>query len=140
MAHCASAMRLRKCAAAILYRDGRVLLGKRQSDRDFYPDLWDVFGGHCEGDELPEDTLLRELNEELGIIPTGFTLLTVLDDPEPQKHGEYEYHLYLVTEWDGIPSNRSNSEHSEIAWFAIPAAMELDLAHPSYPSIFGSIA
>ena len=32
----------------------------------FYPGVWDLFGGHIEGKESPEDALRREAMEELG--------------------------------------------------------------------------
>ena len=32
--------------AAILVREDKILLGKRAPSRDFYPNVWDMFGGH----------------------------------------------------------------------------------------------
>jgi 8-oxo-dGTP pyrophosphatase MutT (NUDIX family) len=31
------------------------------------PDHWDLFGGHLEGDENPEQALVREVREEVGV-------------------------------------------------------------------------
>ena len=44
-------------SAGILFQDGRILLGKRSANRDFYPNVWDLFGGHSEKKETPEETL-----------------------------------------------------------------------------------
>ncbi len=56
---------------AFIVSDGRVLLGLRAHDRDFYPGVWDVFGGHVEVGESKEAALRRELDEELGIAPAS---------------------------------------------------------------------
>src|ERR671922_1793664 len=49
-----------------------ILLGKRSASRADYPGVWDVPGGHCEPGETPEQTLVRELQEELGVTPTAW--------------------------------------------------------------------
>lgn len=52
--------------AAIIVRDGRVLVTRRRPDVP-YPDLWEFPGGKMEPGEDPRDCLIRELREELGI-------------------------------------------------------------------------
>jgi 8-oxo-dGTP pyrophosphatase MutT (NUDIX family) len=37
--------------AALNIRSGRVLLGHRSGQREFYPNVWDLFGGHIEPSE-----------------------------------------------------------------------------------------
>lgn len=34
-----------------------------------FKNCWTLFGGHVEGDETPEEALLRELHEELALVP-----------------------------------------------------------------------
>ncbi|OYN98759.1 hypothetical protein CGZ95_11820 [Enemella evansiae] len=41
-------------AVAALVRDGRVLLAHRHPERRWYPDCWDLVGGHVEPGETPE--------------------------------------------------------------------------------------
>jgi hypothetical protein len=38
--------------AAVLVRDGRVLLCHRSPGREWFPNVWDLPGGHVEADEL----------------------------------------------------------------------------------------
>jgi hypothetical protein len=45
-------------------------------------------------------------------------------------------HFYLVTAWAGRPVNRQPEEHSEIRWFTLEQAAQLDLADPGYPELF----
>jgi 8-oxo-dGTP diphosphatase len=126
------------CASGILLKDNRILLGKRSPNQDFYPNVWDTIGGHCEGNENPEQTLIRELKEEIGIIPVAYVHIAILDEPEPTIRGNYQYHIYLVTSWNGSPENLSQ-EHSELKWFKIEDAKKLELAHLKYPGLFENI-
>lgn len=51
---------------AIILVDGKVLLGKRASGEG--ANKYDLVGGKPEGNESPEDAVVREVNEELGIL------------------------------------------------------------------------
>lgn len=130
---------MKTAACAIVLRGSKVLLGKRSPLRKLYPNVWDLFGGHCEERESPEQALARELKEELGIVPTRFREIGVLDEPNVEARGEYRYHLYLVTDWTGAPCNHQPHEHSEIRWFSFEDALGLDLAHPHYPLLLKQI-
>lgn len=48
-------------------RNDHVLLCHRHPQRRWYPNVWDLPGGHVEPHEDPRDALERELREELGI-------------------------------------------------------------------------
>ena len=130
---------MKTAACAILLRGRKILLGKRSPCRKFYPNVWDLIGGHCEDRESPEQTLLRELKEDLGITPTKFQKISILEEPNIEAYGAYQYHVYLVTDWHGVPRNQQPQEHSEILWFAIEDALGLELAHPHYPVLFKEI-
>lgn len=126
--------------AAVLVREDKILLGQRSRTRDFYPDVWDVFGGHIEQDERPEQTLIRELHEELDITPLQWTELEIIKE-SISEHGDmpsYDVigYFYHVTAWKGTPINRQPEEHSTIQWFSYDEAVKLDLAHPAYPRLF----
>ena len=126
--------------AAILVREDKILLGQRSPTRDFYPDVWDVFGGHIEPDEQPEKTLIRELQEELDITPTRWRELEILRESVPETNEmaahDLVVHFYCVSEWVGSPVNRQLQEHSLIQWFSYDEAVQLKLAHHSYPGLF----
>jgi mutator protein MutT len=118
--------------AALIIQSQQILLGQRSPTRQFYPDVWDVFGGHMEPGEAQPETLTRELGEELGIMPTQWTYLETLTKPGEQL----TVHLYLVTAWQGMPGNRQPEEHSRIGWFSLAEATQLRLADPVYPTLF----
>lgn len=128
-----------RCALAILSRQHQVLLGRRALCQSFYPDTWDLIGGHCEGSETPEETLVRELQEEIGITPTDFRKIGILKEPNLEIYEPREHHVYLVLRWSGSPRNKQPQEHSKIQWFRTEEAERLELAHPSYPTLFKKI-
>ena len=119
-----------------LLRDGnRILLGHRSPRRRWYPDVWDLPGGHVEPGELPGAALARELREELGIdiaAPTGPPMQEVRADT-------FDMQIWLIEAWAGSPANAAPDEHDAIAWFTEDALGELSLAHDSYLAIFSKI-
>jgi mutator protein MutT len=126
--------------AAIIIQGDRLLLGQRAPGRVFYPNVWDVFGGHIEPGEHPDQTLVRELQEELDITPTHWMELETIRESVPQHDDipahDLVVHLYRVRDWLGTPVNMQPHEHSLIQWFSYAQALQVELAHPSYPRLF----
>ena len=54
----------------LMRRGGRALLVHRAPGRRWYPDCWDLPGGHVEDGETQAEALRRELGEELGVTAT----------------------------------------------------------------------
>ena len=52
-----------------------VYLQKRSKDATRLPGHFGFFGGHAQGNESPEETLGREIQEELTLAPDGHQLL-----------------------------------------------------------------
>ncbi|MFW3147008.1 MAG: (deoxy)nucleoside triphosphate pyrophosphohydrolase [Thermoplasmatota archaeon] len=53
--------------AAVILKDGRILIAQRLPDSRFEPSKWEFPGGKVDFGEHPEEALKRELREELGI-------------------------------------------------------------------------
>ena len=104
------------CSACIIYKDGKVLLEKRADNGKFA-----ICGGFMEKGETPFETLKRELNEELGIIPTNYELMGVLSGKDLHfiyKNGDEVYiveTLFLVTDYEKISDN-TDGEVLETIW------------------------
>lgn len=115
-----------RVAAGLLVADGRVLLGHRHPRRPHYPDCWDAVGGHIEPGESPEQALVRECREEIGVTVTrahAADVEAISDD--------LELHAFVVDRWEGTPANLAPEEHDDLAWFGPEELACLRLAHPS---------
>ena len=124
------------CAGGLILNHGRILLGLRAPASKIYPNVWDVFGGHVEGDETVEEALVRELGEELDITPTRFKFLATFSEPDPQRNGHCLYHIYKVTSWSGPGPRLRGAEHTEIRWHTLDEALALNLAASEYKTLF----
>src|SRR5215475_5236683 len=74
-------------ACALIDTDGRLLIAQRPQGKPM-AGLWEFPGGKIENGERPEDTLIRELKEELGIIVNDACLapLTFASHRYPNFH------------------------------------------------------
>jgi mutator protein MutT len=108
----------------VLVDGDRVLMCHRHPDRQWYPNIWDLPGGHIEPGEQPHEALVRELEEELGI---------VVDLPaiEPSRtltpEAGLTIHVWVIRSWSGEVCNRAWHEHDSIGWFRAGEVAELDL-------------
>jgi len=118
-----------RIAVAALVRDGLVLLVHRHPSRRWYPDCWDLVGGHVEPDESPHQAVIRECLEELGV-RVHEPLLIPMTVSDPTLNG----HAFLVRRWDGEPVNAAPEEHDDLRWFRPRDLPSLTMAHPGSPS------
>lgn len=89
-------------AAALVRPDGAILLQKRPAGKAM-AGLWEFPGGKIEPGETPEAALVRELEEELGIVISGAALEPISFATEAQGDAHMLLLLYLVRQWQGEP-------------------------------------
>jgi 8-oxo-dGTP diphosphatase len=99
-------------AAALVDSDGRVLIAKRPTGKSM-AGLWEFPGGKVEIGETPEECLIRELNEELGIKVTHACLAPFVFTSHAYESFHLLMPLYLVRRWQGFVTAH---EHEAIAW------------------------
>src|SRR5262245_13693190 len=87
-------------ACALVDPDVRVLLAQRPAGKPM-AGLWEFPGGKVEAGERPEETLIRELKEELGIAVKegGLARVTIASHSYPDFH--LLMPLYVCRRWDG---------------------------------------
>lgn len=99
-------------ACALIDADGRVLIAQRPAGKAM-AGLWEFPGGKVDPDERPEDALIRELEEELGIIVNEACLAPLTF----ASHSYDDFHLlmplYVCRRWEGIVSPQ---EGQRLAW------------------------
>jgi 8-oxo-dGTP diphosphatase len=88
-------------ACALLDSDGRILLAQRPEGKSL-AGLWEFPGGKVEKGETPEETLVRELQEEIGIV----TKIACLAPLTFASHTYESFHLlmplYVCRRYEGI--------------------------------------
>jgi 8-oxo-dGTP diphosphatase len=98
------ALRLKLVVAAVIVREGRVLICQR-TEQQAFPLQWEFPGGKVEaGEELPA-ALRRELCEELGISATVGAEFATVRHQYAEGLG-VELHFFRVREFEGAIENR----------------------------------
>ncbi|EAP89909.1 NTP pyrophosphohydrolase [Oceanicaulis sp. HTCC2633] len=100
-------------ACALVDPDGRVLLARRPEGKQ-HAGLWEFPGGKVEPGESPEQALVRELREELGIEPCEQCLQPFAFASEKlETGGHLLMPLFVCRRWDGFIRP---TEGQAIAW------------------------
>jgi 8-oxo-dGTP diphosphatase len=120
-------------ACALIDPDKRVLIAQRPAGKPL-AGLWEFPGGKVEEGETPEDTIIREMAEELSIRVTKPCLAPFTF----ASHNYEEFHilmpLFVCRRWEGIPFPL---EAQALRWvranrlrdFPMPAADEPLISH-----------
>jgi 8-oxo-dGTP diphosphatase len=123
-----------RVATAVLVNSNRVLLCHRHPNRGWYPNVWDIPGGHIEDDETPAEAVVRELREELDVtIRLNSTTPFRIYDPAP----DLTLHAWVITEWSGDITNLAPDEHDEIRWFDHDELVGIELADDALSGLLG---
>ena len=119
-------------ACAIIYREnGDILLCKRTS-LSLFPNKWEFPGGKSEENELPIQTVYREIYEELSIIPNNASLFHSATYSYPNS---ISVHLsfFTITSWQGT---LQNNVWSEIQWVPVHSLHLYDILEGNKDVIF----
>lgn len=92
-------------ACALVDSDGRVLLAQRPEGKSM-AGLWEFPGGKVEPGETPEDTIVRELSEELGIATKKACLAPLAFASHEYEHFHLLMPLFVCRRYWGIPQAR----------------------------------
>jgi 8-oxo-dGTP diphosphatase len=99
-------------ACALVDADGRVLIAQRPAGKAM-AGLWEFPGGKIEPGEPPEQSLVRELKEELGIVVKVACLAPLAFASHPYPDFHLLMPLYICRRWEGTVTSQ---EGQKIAW------------------------
>jgi 8-oxo-dGTP diphosphatase len=108
-------------ACALVDADKRVLIAQRPEGKTL-AGLWEFPGGKVEPGERPEQTLIRELHEEIGIT-VGEACLAPLTFA---SHAYDDFHLlmplYICRRWEGQVIAREGQNLAWVRAYKMPPA------------------
>lgn len=107
--------------AAVIERDGRVLVGQRRPGGN-HPLKWEFPGGKVEANETPEAAVVRELTEELGIRASIREEITRYEYQYPGR-SRILLIFYRVVDFEGEPKNL---DFQQLQWVLPGNLRELD--------------
>ena len=118
-------------ACALVDTDGRILLAQRPEGKSM-AGLWEFPGGKVEPGETPEETVIRELHEELGIV----TRVACLAPLTFASHAYDDFHLlmplFICRRFEGIPQGR---EGQALKWVRAKALRDYPMPAADEPLI-----
>ena len=94
-------------AVVLLDPDGRILIAQRPEGKSM-AGLWEFPGGKVEPGETPEEALVRELQEELGVTPRPTSLTPLSFASHSYDYFHLLMPLYRCRRWDGPAVAREN--------------------------------
>jgi 8-oxo-dGTP diphosphatase len=118
-------------ACALIDADGRVLIAQRPPGKSM-AGLWEFPGGKVEAGERPEESLIRELKEELGIVVKEECLapLTFASHRYPDFH--LLMPLYVCRRWEGLVAAQ---EGQQLKWVRPTALRDYPMPPADEPLI-----
>lgn len=114
--------------AAIIVRDGRILLGERIGSHGAH--TWATPGGHLEFGESIEACAARETLEETGLVVSSFKKLGFTNDVFEQDNKHYITLFVVGTSDEGEPQVMEPNKCKQWQWCALddlPAPLFLSL-------------
>lgn len=118
---------MRRVVACVLIKDGKFVLQHRDNNTTYYPNTWGFFGGHIEGGEKPEDAVVREIKEELGLdITPTFVRHQIHDSPS----GPVERFVFTApVTLSEAQLRKQQTEGDGLGIFTIEEIRKLELVH-----------
>ena len=115
-------------ACALVDADKRVLIAQRPEGKTL-AGLWEFPGGKVEAGERPEETLIRELDEELGIAVQELCLAPLTFASHAYETFHLLMPLYACRRWDGFVQPREGQalkwvRPRDLASYPMPPADE----------------
>jgi 8-oxo-dGTP diphosphatase len=120
---------MKTVTAAILFKDGRVLIAQRGAG-DRLANKWEFPGGKVEAGETPEECLVREMFEEFRIVVSVGDFLG--KSVYYYSHGAIRLVAYRTIYETG---QLSLETHADFAWVSVDQLDDFDFAPADLPFV-----
>lgn len=117
---------------AVIRKGDEYLIIKRVSRSKTYPETWEFPGGQDDPGETSEESVVREVKEEVGLDIDPGPKIKQLDF----KDGEYSAVFHYFEPTFSEEDVQLSSDHTEYKWLPREKIKELDL-HPSTSLFLG---
>lgn len=118
-------------AAALIDRDGRILLAQRPEGKSL-AGLWEFPGGKIEEGETPEEAVIRELREELNVETETSCLAPIAFASHTYETFHLLMPLFVCRKWKGIEKPQ---EGQKLAWVRVNELDRYDMPPADVPLV-----
>jgi 8-oxo-dGTP diphosphatase len=119
-----------KVVGAVSFNDKKEVLCALRSPEMSLPNLWEFPGGKIEEGEKPEESLIREIQEELGCTVEVYELIEDVVHEYPNVIVNLLTYKTKIVE--GTPTAK---EHAELKWVPLKELRSLEWAPADIPTI-----
>lgn len=121
------------CAVALILEQDNKILCIHRGKVKINPHCWSIVAGHVDEGESALQALVREAEEEIGIIinPADLTLVHTSHAYQP-AYGEILSLYFSCTRWKGTIVNKEPHKHVELKWFAKSELPQPMIEHVAY--------
>lgn len=116
-------------AAAVIKKDNRILICQRGKDDDFAL-LWEFPGGKLEKGETPEQCIVREITEELGL---DIQVKSILAETK-HNDGKQDVH-FIFYEADIIQGSLTLNVHESAVWAPLSTLSDYEFMRADQPVV-----
>lgn len=109
-------MEILETTLCLLKKEDKILLAMKK--RGFGKDKYNGVGGKIESGETIEEAMIRETKEEILVTPIKYEKVGYIEFDEYYKNSKIRlaFHLYLIYEWEGEPTE---TDEMKPEWFNI---------------------
>lgn len=121
--------------AVISNEEGKFFLAKRGEEARNESGKWEFPGGSIEFGDTLKDSIIREMQEELGIEIAPSDQLSAIDHIIPDENQHWVAHAFMAKIVKGEPKILEPEKCEEIGWFSITEMknMDITLALKAFP-------